>query len=77
MEIFIMLSSFIIATIISTVIHYKFPRLPLAFIQIFLGMLIFLTPVPIVMEFEPEMFLIGIIAPLLFWKGTMSPGLSY
>ncbi|ULG74725.1 cation:proton antiporter [Macrococcus brunensis] len=70
MEIFIMLSSFIIATIISTVIHYKFPRLPLAFIQIFLGMLIFLTPVPIVMEFEPEMFLIGIIAPLLFLEGN-------
>ena len=70
MEIFIMLSSFIIATIISTVIHYKFPGLPLAFIQIFLGMLIFLTPVPIVMEFEPEMFLIGIIAPLLFLEGN-------
>ncbi|TDM14620.1 cation:proton antiporter [Macrococcus bovicus] len=70
MEIFIMLSSFIIATILSTIIHYKFPRIPLVFIQIFLGMLIFLTPIPIVMEFEPEMFLIGIIAPLLFLEGN-------
>ncbi|TDM03613.1 cation:proton antiporter [Macrococcus carouselicus] len=70
MEIFTMLSSFIIATILSTIIHYKYPRLPLAFIQIFLGMLIFTTPLPIVMDFEPEMFLIGIIAPLLFLEGN-------
>ncbi|GGB00871.1 sodium:proton antiporter [Macrococcus hajekii] len=70
MEIFIMLSSFIIATILSTVIHFKYPKLPLAFIQIFLGLLIYITPLPIVMEFEPEMFLIGIIAPLLFLEGN-------
>ncbi|UTH14274.1 cation:proton antiporter [Macrococcus equipercicus] len=70
MESFIVIISFIVAVIISAVIHHYFSKIPLVFIQIGIGMLIFLTPLPIQLEFEPELFLIGIIAPLLFLEGN-------
>ncbi len=70
MENFIVITSFIVAVIISAVINHYFSKVPLVFIQIGLGMLIYLTPIPIHLEFEPELFLIGIIAPLLFLEGN-------
>ncbi|UBH22841.1 sodium:proton antiporter [Macrococcus armenti] len=69
MESFIIILSLVFAVIISTVVHFYFPKVPLAFIQIGVGLLIFLTPIPLDVEFEPELFLIGIIAPLLFLEG--------
>lgn len=69
MENFIVILSLVLAVIISTVIHFYIPKVPLAFIQIAIGMLIFLTPIPLNVDFEPELFLIGIIAPLLFLEG--------
>lgn len=69
MENFIIILSLVFAVIISTVVHFYFPKVPLAFIQIGVGLLIFLTPIPLDVEFEPELFLIGIIAPLLFLEG--------
>ena len=70
MENFIVMISLIVAVIISTIIQSYLPKVPLAFIQIGLGLMIFLTPIPIKLEFEPELFLIGIIAPLLFLEGN-------
>ena len=69
MENFIVILSLVLAVIISTVVHFYIPKIPLVFIQIGIGMLIFLTPIPLDVEFEPELFLIGIIAPLLFLEG--------
>ncbi|TDM48404.1 Na+/H+ antiporter [Macrococcoides goetzii] len=69
MESFIIILSLVFAIIVSTIVNYYFPKVPLAFIQIIIGMLIFLTPVPLHVEFEPELFLMGIIAPLLFLEG--------
>lgn len=69
MENFIVILSLVLAVIISTVVHFYISKIPLAFIQIGIGMLIFLTPIPLDVEFEPELFLIGIIAPLLFLEG--------
>lgn len=69
MESFIIILSLVFAIIVSTIIHFYLPKVPLAFIQIFLGMLIFLTPIPLHVEFESELFLMGIIAPLLFLEG--------
>ncbi|UOB20976.1 cation:proton antiporter [Macrococcus armenti] len=69
MENFIIILSLVCAVIISTVVYFYFPKVPLAFIQIGVGLLIFLTPIPLDVEFEPELFLIGIIAPLLFLEG--------
>lgn len=69
MENFIIILSLVFAIIISTIIHFYIPKIPLAFIQIIIGMLIFLTPIPLHVEFEPELFLMGIIAPLLFLEG--------
>lgn len=70
MDAFFMLVSFIIAVIVSVILQYFLPRVPLAFIQIGIGMLLFLTPIPVVLEFEPDLFLVGIIAPLLFLEGN-------
>ncbi|WP_414043815.1 cation:proton antiporter [Macrococcus sp. EM39E] len=69
MESFIIILSLVFAIILSTIINFYIPKIPLAFIQIIIGMLIFLTPVPLHVEFEPELFLMGIIAPLLFLEG--------
>ncbi|MCE4955925.1 cation:proton antiporter [Macrococcoides caseolyticum] len=69
MESFIIILSLVFAIILSIIIHFYIPKIPLAFIQIFIGMLIFLTPIPLDVEFEPNIFLMGIIAPLLFLEG--------
>lgn len=69
MESFIIILSLVCAVIISTIIHFYIPKVPLAFIQIGVGLIVYLTPIPLDVEFEPELFLLGIIAPLLFLEG--------
>lgn len=61
---------FIIAVIISSIIHNKFPKIPMAFIQIGLGVCLYILPIPLHFEFEPEVFMMAVIAPLLFVEGT-------
>lgn len=61
---------FIIAVIISSIIHNKFPQIPMAFIQIGLGVCLYILPIPLHFEFEPEVFMMAVIAPLLFVEGT-------
>jgi NhaP-type Na+/H+ or K+/H+ antiporter len=43
---------------------------PLAFIQIALGMLLFITPIPVEFNFDSELFMVALIAPLLFVEGV-------
>ncbi|MEX2949357.1 cation:proton antiporter [Staphylococcus warneri] len=61
---------FILAVVISAIIHNRFPKVPTAFIQIGLGVAIFILPIPIHFEFDSEVFMMAVIAPLLFVEGT-------
>ncbi|WP_436854853.1 cation:proton antiporter [Staphylococcus caeli] len=61
---------FIIAVIISSIIHNKFPKIPMAFVQIGLGVCLYVLPIPIHFEFDSEVFMMAVIAPLLFVEGT-------
>lgn len=61
---------FIIAVVISSIIHNRFPKIPTAFIQIALGVAIFTLPIPIHFDFDSEVFMMAVIAPLLFVEGT-------
>ena len=61
---------FIFAVIVSSVLHNMFPKIPTAFIQIGLGVVIFTLPIPMHFEFDSEVFMMAVIAPLLFVEGT-------
>lgn len=61
---------FIIAVIISSIIHNKFPKVPMAFVQIALGVCLYVLPIPLHFEFDSEVFMMAVIAPLLFVEGT-------
>lgn len=61
---------FIFAVIVSSVLHNMFPKIPTAFIQIGLGVIIFTLPIPMHFEFDSEVFMMAVIAPLLFVEGT-------
>ena len=61
---------FILAVIISSIIYHRFPKIPTAFIQIALGVALFILPIPLHFKFESEVFMMAVIAPLLFVEGT-------
>ena len=56
--------------ILSSFVHTFIPKVPLAFIQIFLGMILYLTPIPVEFNFDSELFMVTLIAPLLFVEGV-------
>ena len=66
LEIFETILIFLGVVIISSFVHTFIPKVPLAFIQITFGMLLFLTPVPVEFNFDTELFMVTLIAPLLF-----------
>lgn len=70
MEIFETLLIFIAVVILSSFVHTFLPKVPLAFIQIILGMLLYVTPVPVQFQFDSELFMVALIAPLLFVEGV-------
>ena len=70
MEIFETILIFIAVVIMSSFVHTFIPKVPLAFIQIFLGMLLFITPIPVEFNFDSELFMVTMIAPLLFVEGV-------
>lgn len=70
MEIFETLLIFVALVIVSSFIHTFIPKVPLAFIQIFLGMILYLTPIPVEFNFDSELFMVTLIAPLLFVEGV-------
>ena len=61
---------FIFAVIISSIIYNRFPKIPTAFIQIALGVCLFVLPIPMHFEFESEVFMMAVIAPLFYVEGT-------
>lgn len=61
---------FILAVVVSSVLNNRFPKIPTAFIQISLGVLVFFTPINVEFEFNSEVFMFAVIAPLLFVEGT-------
>lgn len=69
LEIFYAVVLLIVATIVANLVYPLFPKIPQAFYQIFAGAL--LTFVPYFHHFvlEPEMFMLIIIAPLMFYDG--------
>ncbi|MCG2239665.1 sodium:proton antiporter [Staphylococcus epidermidis] len=70
MEIFATLLIFVALVIVSSFVHTFIPKVPLAFIQIFLGMILYLTPIPVEFNFDSELFMVTLIAPLLFVEGV-------
>ncbi|MCS4713285.1 sodium:proton antiporter [Staphylococcus aureus] len=70
MEIFETILIFIAVVILSSFVHTFIPKVPLAFIQIFLGMLLFITPIPVQFNFDSELFMVTMIAPLFFVEGV-------
>lgn len=59
----------ILATIVANTIYPYFPIIPKAFYQIFMGALLSLVPLYHHFVLEPEMFMLIIIAPLMFYDG--------
>ncbi|WP_258207455.1 Na+/H+ antiporter [Paenibacillus radicibacter] len=58
--------SFSILIVLGTVLHLLFPKVPLPLYLIGLGAVLSWVPIPVVFQFEPEVFLICLIAPILF-----------
>lgn len=70
MQIFETLLIFIVVVILSSFVNIFLSKVPLAFIQIILGMLLYITPVPVDFNFDSELFMVALIAPLLFVEGV-------
>lgn len=70
MEIFETILIFLAVVIVSSFVHTFIPKVPLAFIQIILGMILFILPVPVEFDFDSELFMLATIAPLLFVEGV-------
>nr|WP_318539654.1 cation:proton antiporter [Terribacillus saccharophilus] len=68
MSFFTALFVLLLAVLLSTAVSKILP-LPLALIQIILGLAASILPLHISLEFEPELFMICVIAPLLFSEG--------
>lgn len=69
MEAVITLFALILLIILSTILNKWFPKIPLPLYQIILGLIFSASPLPLTLDFEPEMFMVIVIAPLLFWDG--------
>ncbi|MCG7338117.1 sodium:proton antiporter [Staphylococcus sp. ACRSN] len=61
---------FIVAVVISSIIHNRYPKIPTAFIQIALGVGLYILPIPVHFQFDSEVFMMAVIAPLLFVEGA-------
>lgn len=69
MEVFYAVLLLVLATIVANTIYPYFPAIPLAFYQIFAGALLSLVPLYHHFILEPEVFMLLIIAPLMFYDG--------
>ncbi|CAJ1229718.1 Na+/H+ antiporter [Levilactobacillus zymae] len=69
MEIFYAVVLLIVATIAANLVYPYFPVIPQAFYQIFAGALLSFVPLFHHFVLEPEMFMLIIIAPLMFHDG--------
>ncbi|KRL47411.1 NhaP-type Na+ H+ and K+ H+ antiporter [Levilactobacillus spicheri DSM 15429] len=69
LEIFYAVVLLMVATIVANLVYPIFPRIPQAFYQIFAGAVLSLVPYFHHFMLEPEMFMLIIIAPLMFHDG--------
>lgn len=69
MEAFYSVALLIVAAIISNMIYPIFPKIPLTFYQIGCGLILSLLPIFHDFSLFPEIFMLGIIAPLMFNDG--------
>lgn len=69
MEIFYSVSLLVVAAIAANIIYTEWPKIPLAFYQIGAGLLLSFLPLFHHYVLYPEMFMLIIIAPLLFSDG--------
>lgn len=58
------------AVLVSSVVAQLVPKVPVSLVQIALGVLIAVLPLPVHFEFDSEFFLMFFIAPLLYWDAT-------
>lgn len=73
MEILTTLGIFVIIVILGSFLNNLFPRIPASLFQIILGAAVtFIPNLPLHFEFESEMFMMLVIAPLLFTDGFNS-----
>ncbi|MFS0780209.1 Na+/H+ antiporter [Bacillus sp. 1P06AnD] len=70
MSFLITLLGLFVAIILSSLFNNKWPKVPLALFQIAIGVILSLSPIPTDLNFDPEIFMICIIAPLLFSEGN-------
>lgn len=61
---------------VSNIVNRFIPFVPVPLIQIGLGIIAALIPTGIHMHFEPELFFVLFIAPLLFNDGRRTPAMS-
>ncbi|MFJ7745181.1 Na+/H+ antiporter [Peribacillus sp. NPDC097295] len=69
MSFLITLLGLLVSTIVATILHAKWPRIPLPIYQIAMGAVISFLPLHLSLEFHSDLFMICIIAPLLFTEG--------
>ncbi|GAD16327.1 sodium:proton antiporter [Lentilactobacillus otakiensis] len=74
MLVFYSLTLLIVATIIANIIYTNFPAIPLTFYQIGCGLLLSLLPFFQNYSLEPEIFMLMVIAPLMFNDGQNTSG---
>ncbi|MDT7019617.1 sodium:proton antiporter [Levilactobacillus namurensis] len=69
MEIFYAIVLLVVATIAANLVYPLFPAIPQAFYQIFAGAILSIVPYFHHFGLEPEVFMLIIIAPLMFYDG--------
>lgn len=69
LEVFYAVLLLVLATIVANTVYPYFPLIPQAFYQIFAGALLSLVPLYHHFILEPEVFMLLIIAPLMFYDG--------
>lgn len=69
MSVFFMVILLVTAAVVANTIYDIFPKIPLAFYQIAAGLVLSLVPAFTDFHLEPELFMLVIIAPLMFNDG--------
>ncbi|MDQ7864816.1 cation:proton antiporter [Peribacillus frigoritolerans] len=69
MSFLITLLGLLVSTIIATILNAIWPRIPLPIYQISMGAMFSLLPFQLSFDFHSELFMICVIAPLLFTEG--------
>lgn len=69
MSFLITLLGLLVSTIIATILNAKWTRIPLPIYQISMGAVLSLLPLQLSLDFHSELFMICVIAPLLFTEG--------